>query len=151
MRLCQTIPIVLSLCKKRGHDMRRYKTVMTALLLFNVPAQSATPKDRGDCDKNVGNAQVVACARVIDDEAESKSDRAVAFANRGKALRVENDLDRARAYLEEAIRLDPNYGRAYLERAFVWRDQFDPGRAITDFNKAIRLDPKYAPPTATED
>src|SRR5882724_7583276 len=125
--------------------MGRCKIIITALLVFNVAAQGAMPKDRGDCDKNFGGAQVTACTLVVDDDAQSKSDRAVAYANRGNVLRVENDLELALAYLDKAIRLDPDYAPAYLIRGFIWRDKSDPSRAIMDYNEAIRLNPKYAP------
>src|SRR5437870_3155762 len=105
--------------------MRRYEMVMVALLLLIAPVRGVTQDNQNNCDKNLGDTQMSACTLVIDDDAQSKSDRAVAYANRGDVLRVENDLELSLAYLDKAIRLDPDYGPAYLIRAFIWRDKSD--------------------------
>ena len=44
----------------------------------------------------------------------------------------------------EAIRLDPNYARAYDSRANAYGIKKDYDKAIDDCTKAIQIDPKYA-------
>jgi tetratricopeptide (TPR) repeat protein len=55
------------------------------------------------------------------------------------------DLDRAISDFSEAIRLDPKYVRARVNRgrAFIEKLEFD--EAVADLTEAIRLDPKFAP------
>src|SRR5262249_32613237 len=54
------------------------------------------------------------------------------------------DYDAAIREPREAIRLDPNYARAYTSRGVAYRRKKDYDRAIADFTEAIRLDPNYA-------
>jgi lipoprotein NlpI len=54
------------------------------------------------------------------------------------------DLDRAIADYTEAIQLDPNYARAYLNRGIARLAKGDLENAIADFGDVIRLDPKDA-------
>ncbi len=42
----------------------------------------------------------------------------------------------------QAIQLNPKYGRAYVNRGSAWGNRGDLDRAIADYNQAIRLDPK---------
>ena len=55
------------------------------------------------------------------------------------------DSNQALMFLNQAIRLDPNFADAYHNRgsAYLDLDQYD--RAIDDYNQAIRLDPNSAP------
>ena len=50
-------------------------------------------------------------------------------------------MARARADLDQAIRLDPGYAPAFVVRGLA---TYDHGRRIADFSQAIALDPKYA-------
>jgi tetratricopeptide (TPR) repeat protein len=52
--------------------------------------------------------------------------------------------DRAIADASEAIRLDPNYARAYIRRAGAYAARNEPDRVISDASEAIRLKPNYA-------
>ena len=52
------------------------------------------------------------------------------------------DLDAALAEYTEAIRIDPNYARAYYSRAIAYDDKHDQETAIADCTKSIQLDPK---------
>jgi tetratricopeptide (TPR) repeat protein len=49
----------------------------------------------------------------------------------------------ARANLEQAIRIDPDYEEAYYNLGLSYRET-EPSRAIDLFDKAVRLDPEYA-------
>jgi len=54
------------------------------------------------------------------------------------------DFDKAFEEFNEAIRLDPNYARAYRNRGLTYmvKGQYD--QAISDYSEAIRLDPNNA-------
>ncbi len=48
------------------------------------------------------------------------------------------------ADLTRAIEMDPNYARAYNNRAVAYRNTDRTGAALDDLNKALSLDPNYA-------
>ena len=48
------------------------------------------------------------------------------------------------ADFNKAIELDPNFGRAYANRALVHRRNGDTEQAFADYNRAIQADPSYA-------
>ena len=54
------------------------------------------------------------------------------------------DFDRAIADYDQAIKLDPKYALAYLNRGLLWQAKKDHDRAIADFDQAIRLAPDNA-------
>jgi tetratricopeptide (TPR) repeat protein len=63
-----------------------------------------------------------------------------AFLMRG-VVRFENDdLDHAFADVDEAIRLDPKYVAALVERAYLWQCRNRLDLALADVNQAIKLD-----------
>src|SRR5262249_3077434 len=64
-----------------------------------------------------------------------------AYRNRGNAYADKNDYERALQDLNEAIRINVNYGDAYNDRGVVYRRKHEYDRAITDFDEAIRLNP----------
>jgi tetratricopeptide (TPR) repeat protein len=53
-------------------------------------------------------------------------------------------LDKSLDHFNEAIRLDPESGPAYLERGHAWSAKGNLKKAIADFSDAIRVDPKFA-------
>jgi tetratricopeptide (TPR) repeat protein len=65
---------------------------------------------------------------------------AFAFLMRGVVRYENDDLDQAFADVNEALRLDPKYVAALVERAYLWqcRDRLD--LAFADVNQAIQLD-----------
>jgi lipoprotein NlpI len=48
------------------------------------------------------------------------------------------------AELSKAIRLQPDFARAYNARGYAYLLKRDYQHALADFNEAIRLDPNYA-------
>jgi tetratricopeptide (TPR) repeat protein len=66
--------------------------------------------------------------------------KAVALWNGKKYINSKKAIE----YLDNAIKLNPDYADAYYSRGFAYYDlgQYDP--AIRDYNKAIRLQPKDA-------
>src|SRR5882757_6584281 len=98
---------------------------IAAGMLF-APAFAASQKDHEDCSKAGGDIAIPSCTRIINDHNESVRNRAIAYYN-------------------ETIRLDPNYAPAYNNRGNAWGDKGDTDRAIADYSEAIRLDPKFVP------
>ena len=69
---------------------------------------------------------------------------ATAYTNRGWAWMMKDELDKAIADLDEAIRLDPKDAMAYTNRGAAWLKKDELDKAIADLDEAIRLDPKHA-------
>ena len=69
---------------------------------------------------------------------------AIAQYKKGLAFAEKEDWGTAIACYFEAIRIDPDYGKAYLNRAIAYynQDKFD--EAIADYTQAIRIDPDFA-------
>ena len=65
---------------------------------------------------------------------------AFALCSRGKCT----DPEKALQYLNEAIKLKPDYAEAYNNRGNVYGDLGQHKQAIEDYNEAIRLKPDYA-------
>ena len=61
---------------------------------------------------------------------------------RGVARYENDDLDRAVADLDQALRLDPKYVPALIERAYLWQWRNRLDQAVADVSKAIELDPR---------
>ena len=63
-----------------------------------------------------------------------------AFLMRGMVRYENDDVDRGFADVEEAIRLDPKYVAALVERAYLWQCRNRLDLALADVNHAIQLD-----------
>ena len=73
---------------------------------------------------------------------QSHRDEAFAFLMRA-VVRCENDdLDHAVLDLDAALRLDPKYVPALIERAYLWQWRNRLDEALADVSKAIELDPR---------
>jgi tetratricopeptide (TPR) repeat protein len=73
--------------------------------------------------------------------APSKPSAASEAFQRGYAHHLKGELDQALDQYSEAIRLDPQYARAYNNRGLAYQARRDMRQAITDFSEAIRLSP----------
>jgi tetratricopeptide (TPR) repeat protein len=70
-----------------------------------------------------------------------RSNRADAYAWRGKAHYDKGDYDNGIAEFTKAILLKPNYADAYVSRANAYSLKGDYDQAIADYTKATKLDP----------
>ncbi|MGD0022699.1 MAG: tetratricopeptide repeat protein [Smithellaceae bacterium] len=75
------------------------------------------------------------------------SEMAVDWFNKAAALYVEGkftDPKKALEYLNNAIKLQPDYARAYNGRGLAYDDLGEHQRALEDYNESIRLKPDEA-------
>jgi tetratricopeptide (TPR) repeat protein len=73
-----------------------------------------------------------------------KPDYAIAFNNRGAALKDKGDLEGAMKDYSEALRFKPDYATAFNNRGDAQRLKGELQDALEDANEAIRLKPDYA-------
>lgn len=73
-------------------------------------------------------------------------DRAYAeiYEDLGNRYLADGQIDRAIAYFTKAIRLRPNFDRAYVDRGLCYFKKGQDGRAHEDICSAIRLNPSQA-------
>ena len=84
------------------------------------------------------------CTRAIDSGALKAPEQAGVLNARCWDYKNLEDLDRALADCNEAIRLLPDTAGAYTNRGAVYRAKGDYRRAFQDYDKAVRLDPGSA-------
>jgi tetratricopeptide (TPR) repeat protein len=68
------------------------------------------------------------------------TDIAKKYFQKGESYRSRGDLRRALGCYTEALRLDPHWVPALMERGQIYRQGRKPDRAIADFNAALELD-----------
>lgn len=74
----------------------------------------------------------------------AESPNALAYHRRGVAFATQGKDDLAVSDLDQAIRLDPSAGGAYVNRGNIWRKRGEFDRAMADYDKAVQLDPDNA-------
>jgi tetratricopeptide (TPR) repeat protein len=126
------------------------RSFVAAGLLLSFAGAPAWADDRSTCYKGTGEHAIAACTRVL---AHNPKDADIYY-NRGNAYKNQKlqgvgpemwrDYDRAIADYSQAIRLDPKYAVAYINRGISYEAKGDNDRAIADYDQAIRLDPKDA-------
>ena len=71
---------------------------------------------------------------------------AAEFQKRGLESIRQSQFDRAIVELSEAIRLDPNFATAFVERARAWASKEEYDKANADLDEAMRIEPRHAGP-----
>jgi tetratricopeptide (TPR) repeat protein len=105
-----------------------------------APAPKTTvAEDFKACRTDVNEARFTGCDRAIASGRLSKPDLSVAYANRGTDLLYKNDLTRAAADLDQAVKLDPNNQWAYISKVRLLLAKKDPTGALAAANAAIRV------------
>jgi lipoprotein NlpI len=69
---------------------------------------------------------------------------AAEFKSRGDYYASKKDMDKAIKDYDEALRLDPKFGLAYVSRGMALAGKKDFDKAIKDYDQAIKLNPKDA-------
>ena len=75
---------------------------------------------------------------------EIKKTDPAALLSRGTAFVEKGQYDRAIAYFNKAIEINPRHADAYLNRGFAYHEKGQYDKAISDFTKAMELNPRYA-------
>jgi tetratricopeptide (TPR) repeat protein len=118
--------------------------------LFLAMPVASQADDQRDCFSLGMESAIKACTKAIASGGAKGDDLAALYNARGAEYDTlagflqdtENNMARAIADYNEAIRLSPNYSSAYYNRGtwYLAKDDFD--RAIADLNEAIRIGPQ---------
>ncbi len=84
-----------------------------------------------------------ACGRLIDDDKTAKADRIKALVARGGMFAREDQIDRAIADYDVALRLDPTLADIFNARGELWWKKGDRPKALFDFDAALKLNPDH--------
>jgi tetratricopeptide (TPR) repeat protein len=87
---------------------------------------------------------IAVCGSLIENEKAPKADRVKASIARAAAYDRKEQIDRAIADYDLALRLDPALADIFNARGELWRKKGDRPRALTDFGAAIRLNQNHA-------
>ena len=121
-------------------------TGLTAVAL-SWPAQASSSRDWDRCKdvNNKANAEqnIAACTRILSQK-NSRTNRAIAYANRCGIYNTLKRYDRALADCDQAISLDRKLGFAYNNRANAYSAKNDNVSALADYTEAIKLKPRYS-------
>jgi tetratricopeptide (TPR) repeat protein len=105
------------------------------------PAPCVAAAAANDADKIVA-----ICGTLIENEKTLKADRIKALIARAGAYDRKDQIDRAIADYDTALRLDPTQSDIFNARGELWRRKGDRPHALQDFGAAIKLNPDH--PTA---
>jgi tetratricopeptide (TPR) repeat protein len=86
---------------------------------------------------------IAACAALIDNEKTAKADRIKALIARAAAFARKDQLDRAIADDDAALKLDPTLADTFNDRGELWWKKGDRPKALADFAAAIKLNPDH--------
>jgi tetratricopeptide (TPR) repeat protein len=103
------------------------------------PAPCLAAVTAGDAD-NV----IAVCGALIGNEKTARADRIKALIARAGAYDRKDQIDRAIADYDTALRLDPTLADIFNIRGELWRRKGDRPRALADFAAAIKLNPDHA-------
>src|SRR5437763_1747225 len=99
--------------------------VAAIVVVAGLLSSPAAADDAADCLRETGDKAIAGCTRQIEGAKLTGRDLAASLAARGTAFRSKNDLDRAIADYDGAIRADATYAEAFRRRGIVWRDKGD--------------------------
>jgi len=126
--------------------MRRLIGVVLLALQLAAPARALADNDE-DCFKatldETGDRAIAICGRILAEGRVQGRNLARTHNNRGLGYLANQEIDKAMAEFDAAIRADPTYPFAYDNRGDIWRRRGQPDRAIAEYNEAIRQDPSF--------
>src|SRR5262245_28757858 len=130
----------------------RQRASMPAILIAvcfagAMPGAAQAPDNEKACLAQVpasAQAQIDACSALLASGRYNERNRAIIHNNRGVAQRGKGDIAAALADYDEAIRLYPDYARAYVNRGNARYERSELDLAIANLDNAIRLDAKNA-------
>lgn len=93
-----------------------------------------------DCEQSADQGRSIrGCTAII--TGKQKGSVSVAYHNRGLIWLAKDDLDRAIADFNQAIRLNPKVANTYFLRGAAWSEKGDYDRAIADYSEMVKLSP----------
>jgi tetratricopeptide (TPR) repeat protein len=108
----------------------------------------AAPPDPAPCVAAIAVSDddkiMAACGALADNEKTPNADRVRALIARGRAFDRKDQIDRAIADYDTALRLDPTLSDIFNARCELRRKKGDRPRALQDFAAAIRLNPDHS-------
>jgi tetratricopeptide (TPR) repeat protein len=114
--------------------------VIVASCALGTPAAA---DEREICRRQIGDATLDACDRIINSRQYPTRDVADAYINRGQQYYTLRNYNRAAADFTSAIALDPYHPIAYGNRGNVKHVLGQLDAAIADYSRAIELDRGY--------
>jgi tetratricopeptide (TPR) repeat protein len=115
---------------------------------FATGADPAPPPDPAPCvaaiAANDDDKILAVCGALADNEKTPTADRVRALVARGRAFDRKDQIDRAIADYDAALRLDPTLSDIFNARGELRRKKGDRPRALQDFAAAIRLNPDHS-------
>jgi tetratricopeptide (TPR) repeat protein len=118
-----------------------------ALAASPEPGKPPPPVDPAPClaaiAANDDDKTVAVCGPLIDSETAAKGDRIKAMVARAGAFARKDQLDRAIADDDAALRLDPTLVDVLNDRGALWWKTGDRRKALADFSAAVRLKPDH--------
>jgi tetratricopeptide (TPR) repeat protein len=120
----------------------RWSLLFAAIVIAGGLWAPAAADDKRDClDHKDYEVRIKTCSEIILGEPRNP----IAYHNRGSALQLKGELDRAIADFDKAIELKPDYASAYNRRGLVYAAKGDYAHALADVTRADELAPKTAP------
>jgi len=107
--------------------------------------QGGHADDRIHCSSDSGNAAIIACTHIIDDERLEEFERATALKNRAYHYQELGDVDRAIDDYTKILSRPEQHrvqAKSYLNRGLMYARKGAAAAAVADFTKAATLDPK---------
>jgi len=121
---------------------------LATLLVISSQNRADSQNDLDQCklvgETNKADQSITACDQVLLDPNITRRIRVTALSNRCGWWWIKQDPDRALSDCNAAIRVDPTYALAYVNRANAYLGKGDSEQAFANFDEAIRLDPKSA-------
>ena len=91
--------------------------------LSTPPAAAAPAEDKKACGRESGDTGIAACTRAIASGRYEGADLAQIHYNRGVEYSEKGDIDRTVADYDEAIRLDPQFVEAFVNRGLSYESE----------------------------
>jgi tetratricopeptide (TPR) repeat protein len=128
--------------------MRRLALLLAlAAIALAAPRAAFADKDDDECFQattdHTGDRAIAVCSRILARGKVKDRDLARTFNNRGLGYMLNNDVDKAMADFDAAVKADPTYPFAFDNRGDVWRARGQYDRAIAEYNEALRRDPNF--------
>ena len=96
------------------------------------------------CGGTTPEGWIASCTAMIEANTLHGRPLAAVYSQRGFAHTLKRNLAQAQTDLDEAIKIDPQYAKAFADRANFWTVVKKPELALADGEKAIQLDPNFA-------